>query len=122
VNYRIATGAARGAFSFGTAMYRISISHASAEFGEATARKDWLVQQVPPPANDIRFDGDTVRPGPHWPDELNQAMKNSHAVVRATSNSSVGGPERIAGCRTAECLNNNRTLCTPARSPRPPMR
>jgi hypothetical protein len=101
-------------------MYRIFISHASAEFGEAKARKDWLVQQDPPSANDILLDADMVRPGPHWTDELNQAMKNSDAVVCATSNSWVGGPERIAGFRTAEYLNNRGSCALP--SPRPQMR
>ena len=98
-------------------MYRIFISHASAEFGEAKARKDWLVQQDPPPANDILLDADMVRPGPHWTDELNQAMKNSDAAVCATSNSWVGGPECIADFRTAEYLSN-RVLCArPESSP-----
>ena len=50
-------------------MYRIFINHASAEFGEAKARKDGLVQQDPLPANDILLDADMVRPGPHWTDE-----------------------------------------------------
>jgi hypothetical protein len=98
-------------------MYRIFISHASAEFGEAKARKDWLVQQDPVRANDILLDADMVLPGPHWTDELNQAMKNSDAVVCATSNSWVGGPECIADFRTAGYLNN-RVLCArPESSP-----
>ena len=98
-------------------MYRIFISHASAEFGEAKARKDWLVQQDPLAANDILLDADMVRPGLHWTDELNQAMKNSDAVVCATSNSWVSGPECIADFCTAEYLNS-RVLCArPESSP-----
>jgi hypothetical protein len=50
-------------------MYRIFISHAGAEFGEAKGRKE-LLRQDPPPANDILLDADMVRPGPHWTDEL----------------------------------------------------
>ena len=97
-------------------MYRIFISQASAEFGEAKARKE-LLRKDPPPANDILLDDDIVRPGPHWTDELNQAMKNSDAVVCATSNSWAGGPECIADFRTAEYLNN-RVLCArPESSP-----
>jgi hypothetical protein len=95
-------------------MYRIFINHASAEFGEAKARKDGLVQPDPLPANDILLDADMVRPGPHWTDDLNQAMKTSDAVC-ATSNSWVGGPECIAGFRTAE-YRNNRVLCARAES------
>jgi hypothetical protein len=41
------------------------ISHASAEFGEAKAPKDWLVQQDPPPANDILLDADMVLRSAH---------------------------------------------------------
>ena len=96
-------------------MYRIFISHASAEFGAAKARKDWLVQQDPPTANDILLDADMVRLGPHWIDELNQGMKTSDAVVCATSNSWVGCPECIAGFRMAEYLNK-RVLCARAES------
>ena len=114
VNYRIITGAATGRLRFGTAMYRIFISHASAEFGEAKARKDRLAQQGPPPANGSLLDADMVRPGPHWTDEQNQAIKNSDAVVCATSNRWVGGPERMAGFRTA----GYRVLCArPESSP-----
>ena len=91
-------------------MYRIFISHVSAELGEAKARKDWLVQQDPPPANDIFLDADMVRTGPLWIDELKQAMKNCDAVVCATSNSWAGRPECIAEFRTAEYLNN-RIFC-----------
>jgi hypothetical protein len=101
-------------------MYRLFISHARAEFGEAKERKDWLVQQDRPPANDILFDGDMVRPAPHSIDGLNPAMKNSDAVVCAMSDSWVGGPERIAGFRTAEYLHN-RVLCARPQS-RPQMR
>ena len=72
VNYRIITGAATARLLIGTAMYQIFISHASAEFGEAKARKDWLVQQDPPRANDILLAADMVRPGPRWTDELNR--------------------------------------------------
>jgi hypothetical protein len=98
-------------------MYRPFISHVSAEFGEAKARKDWLLKQDPPPANDVLLGADAVRPGPHWTNELNQAKKNSDAVVCATSNSWVGGPERISGFGTAEYLNN-RVLCAcPETSP-----
>jgi hypothetical protein len=44
-------------------------------------------------------------------------MKNSDAVVRATSNSWVGGPECMADFRTAEYFNN-RVLCArPESSP-----
>jgi hypothetical protein len=94
-------------------MYR----HARAEFGEAKERTDWLVQQDRPPANDILFDGDMVRPAPHSIDGLNPAMKNSDAVVCAMSDSWVAGPERIAGFRTAEYLHN-RVLCArPQSSP-----
>jgi hypothetical protein len=98
-------------------MYRVVVSHANAEVGEAKARKDWLGQQDPLPANDILLDADMDRPGRHWTDELNQAMKNTDAVVCATSNGWVGGPECIADFRTAEYLNN-RVLCArPQSSP-----
>ena len=50
-------------------MYRIFISHLSAEPGEAKALKDWLVQQDPPPPNDILVGADMVRPGPQWIDD-----------------------------------------------------
>ena len=114
---RIIAGAATARFLIWHARYGIFISHASAEFGEAKARKDWLVLQDPLPANDILLDADIVRPGTHLTDELNQAMKTSDAVVCATSNSRVGGPECIAGLRTAEYLNN-RVLCArPESSP-----
>ena len=91
-------------------MYRIFISHSSAELREATALKDWLIQQDPPLANEIFLDADMMRPGLQWKDQLKQAMKNCEAVVCLTSKSWASRPECIAEFRTAEYLNK-RIFC-----------
>ena len=66
-------------------MYRIFISHSSAELREAKALQDWLIQQDPPLANEIFLDADRLRPGLQWRDQLRQAVKSCEAVVRAFS-------------------------------------
>ena len=91
-------------------MYRIFISHSSVELREATALKDWLVQQDPPLANEIFLDADMMRPGLQWKDQLKQAMKNCEAVICLTSKSWAGRPECLAEFRTAEYLNK-RIFC-----------
>ena len=91
-------------------MYRIFISHSSVELREASALKDWLVQQDPPLANEIFLDADMMRPGLQWKDQLKQAMKNCEAVICLTSKSWAGRPECLAEFRTAEYLNK-RIFC-----------
>ena len=86
-------------------MYRIFTSHPSVELREATARKDWLVQQDPTPANEIILDADMMRPGVQWKDQLKQAMKNCEAVICLTSKSWTGRRECLAEFRIAEYLN-----------------
>jgi TIR domain len=89
----------------GDDMYRIFTSHSSVKLREATARKDWLVQQDPTPANEIILDADMMCPGVQWKDQLKQAMKNCEAVVCLTSKSWTGRPECLAEFRIAEYLN-----------------
>jgi hypothetical protein len=88
-------------------MYRIFISHSSAELREARALKDWLVQQDPPLANEIFLNADMMRPGLQWKDQLKQAMKNCEAVICLTSKSWAARPECLAEFRTAEYLNKH---------------
>jgi WD40 repeat protein len=91
-------------------MYRIFISHSSAELREGQALKQWLVQQDPPLANEIFLDADMMRAGLQWKDQLKRAMKNCEAVVCLTSTSWAARPECLAEFRAAEYLNK-RIFC-----------
>ena len=91
-------------------MYRIFISHSSAELREAKALQDWLIQQDPPLANEIFLDADRLRPGLQWRDQLRQAMKSCEAVVCLTSKSWADRSECLAEFAHAEYLNK-RIFC-----------
>jgi hypothetical protein len=91
-------------------MYRIFISHSSAELREARALKDWLVEQDPPLANEIFLDAEKMRPGLLWKEQLRHAINKCEAVVCLTSTSWADRAECISEFRTAEMLNK-RIFC-----------
>jgi WD40 repeat protein len=91
-------------------MYRIFISHSSAELREARALKEWLVEQDPPLANEIFLDAEKMRPGLLWKEQLRHAINKCEAVVCLTSVSWFERNECLSEFRAAELLNK-RIFC-----------
>jgi hypothetical protein len=89
-------------------MWRIFISHDSADNHAALALKQWLVDRMPYLANDIYLDlelSSEIGPGMRWEDALRDAQERSGVVVCLVSSTYEASPYCLAEYRTAENLN-----------------
>jgi hypothetical protein len=88
-------------------MPRIFLSHSSNDNNEATALRQWLIDQRPELVAEIFLDiaEDTGRaPGQRWKDALRQANQRCEAVICLVSHSWGISPECKTEYRTAETL------------------
>ncbi len=88
-------------------MPRIFLSHSSKDNTEATALRQWLIDQRPELVNEIFLDiaQDTgLAPGQRWKDALRQANQRCEAVICLVSHSWGSSPECKTEYRTAETL------------------
>ena len=88
-------------------MPRIFLSHSSNDNNEATALRQWLIDQRPELVNEIFLDiaEDTgLAPGQRWKDALRQANQRCEAVICLVSHSWGISPECKTEYRTAETL------------------
>ncbi|MGB9304447.1 MAG: TIR domain-containing protein [Mycobacterium sp.] len=88
-------------------MPRIFLSHSSKDNTEATALRQWLIDQRPELVSEIFLDiaEDTgLAPGQRWKDALRQANLRCEAVICLVSHSWASSPECRTEYRTAETL------------------
>jgi DNA-binding beta-propeller fold protein YncE len=88
-------------------MPRIFLSHSSDDNTEATALRQWLIDQRPELANEIFLDiaeETGLAPGQRWKDALRQANQRCEAVICLVSRSWGSSPECKTEYRTAETL------------------
>lgn len=88
-------------------MPRIFLGHSSNDNNEATALRQWLIDQRPELVTEIFLDiaEDTGRaPGQRWKDALRQANQRCEAVICLVSHSWGISPECKTEYRTAETL------------------
>ncbi|MDT5009825.1 MAG: hypothetical protein QOH57_1442, partial [Mycobacterium sp.] len=94
-------------------MSRIFLSHSSLDVREASALRQWLVEQDPPLANDIFLDIDPavgLQPGERWKDRLQHESSRCEAVVCLLSRNWEASHECKVEYRVAESLNKQ-ILC-----------
>ncbi|MFE3054586.1 TIR domain-containing protein [Nocardia sp. NPDC059239] len=89
-------------------MYRVFLSHSSADRAAAIALQRWLIGQLPSLRGDIFLDVDVetgIAAGTRWRDELTKAVARCEAVLCLISVSWEGSHECLAELRHAETLN-----------------
>ena len=80
-------------------MPRIFLSHSSNDNSEATALRQWLIDQRPELVDEIFLDiaeDAGLAPGQRWKDALRQANQRCEAVICLVSHSWGSSPECIA--------------------------
>jgi WD40 repeat protein len=88
-------------------MPRIFLSHSSKDNTEATALRQWLIDQRPELVSEIFLDISEdlgLAPGQRWKDALRQANQRCEAVICLVSQSWGSSPECKTEYRTAETL------------------
>jgi hypothetical protein len=88
-------------------MPRIFLSHFSNDNSEATALRQWLIDQRPELVDEIFLDiaeDAGLAPGQRWKDALRQANQRCEAVICLVSHSWGSSPECKTEYRTAETL------------------
>src|ERR1700722_149882 len=88
-------------------MPRIFLSHSSKDNAQASALRQWLIDQRPELVDEIFLDiaQDTgLAPGQRWKDALRQANQRCEAVICLVSDSWGSSPECKTEYRTAETL------------------